>query len=243
MNVGLFAGTGFLDALEEAEKATPASLFGFARPREEALGRPHLPLGFQHACRSAFSALAARMPGNGVIAVVSPHRGEGRSHMAAGLAGVIAGDTGSQVLLVELDFEQPSLARLFRVSPLPGLADHLEGRGPLRVLGGAGQAIQLITAGGREGSVAALLHRAASLGIEQAVSANRWVVLDLPPLLDRPEAGILLSMADAFVLVGRYRQTLVSSLHRAARLLPERPAGFFMAANSSRVPVWLSRLL
>lgn len=243
MNARSSADVGFLDSLAEAEQSAPASVFGFARPREETLGRPGFPPEFQVACRAAFSALAARMPGNGVIAVVSPHRGEGRSSVAACLSGIIAGDTGSQVLLVELDFEQPSLARLFRVSPLPGLADHLEGRAQLRVLSGASPAIQLITAGGREGSVAALLHRAASLRIDQAVSADRWVVLDLPPLLDRPEAGILLSEADAFVLVGRYRQTPVSSLHRAARLLPERPTGFFMAANASRIPAWLSRLL
>ncbi len=243
MNLGLFAGSAFVSAVEEAIKPQPAGLFGFARPSEESLGRPRLPLDFQQACRTAFSALAARMPNNGVIAVVSPHRGDGRSSVAAGLTGVIAADTGSQVLLVELDFEQPSLARIFRVSPLPGLADHLEGRSSLRVLSGSGQGVQLITAGGREGSVAALLHRSAALGIERAVSSTRWVVLDLPPLLDLPEAGVLLSMADAFVLVGRYRRTLATSLHRVAKILPERPTGFFMAANSSRVPAWLSRLV
>lgn len=243
MSLEVVAGAAFERVLEDAARQEAKSLYGFAHPREETLRRARLPVEFQQACRAAFSALAARMRANGVIAVVSPHRGDGRSAVAAGLAGVIASDTGSQVLLVDLDFERPRLARFFGVSPQPGLADYLEGRAALRVVAGADQALQLITAGGREGSVASLLHKAATLGIQGAANEDRWVVLDVPPLLDQPEAGILLSIADAFLLVGRYRRTLASSLHRTAKLLPERPAGFFMSANSSRVPAWLRRLL
>lgn len=240
----MLAPGAFVRALEEAGKAPAASRFGFARPAEETLARPPLPYEFHDACRAAFSALAARMPGNGVIAVVSPHRGDGRSSLAAGLGWVIAHDTGSRVLLIDLDFERPSLARLFGANPTPGLADHLEDRAPLRVLtGGPGQGIQLIPAGGRDSSLAALLHKVASLGIGQAASESRWVLLDLPPLLDRPETGLLLSLADAFVVVGRYRQTPTSSVRRTAKLLPERPAGFFLAGDSSSVPAWLRKLI
>jgi Mrp family chromosome partitioning ATPase len=225
----------------------PVAIPGFVRQRHEILGRPPFDREFLGRCHDAFMGLLPRlaMPA-GILAVVSPHRGDGRSSVAAGLALAICGDTGSRLAIIDLDFERPSLARLFGTQDSRGLADYLEREDRLRVLPGqpAGR-LWLVPAGARRPESARLCHLVAG-GRLPAIFREQveWVVLDLPPLLDCPEAMLLADQADAYILVGRYQGTAVRALERAAALLPkDRPVGFVMTANASAVPAWLQRLI
>jgi hypothetical protein len=70
------------------------------------------------------------------------------------------------------------------------------------------------------------------------------VVLDLPPLLGHPETMTLVRSADWHLVVGRHRGTTFADLREVAGLLgDEKPAGFLLTGDSTRVPNWIRRLL
>jgi len=247
VEAGTQAASSWRGALEEAAAGARPLPGGYILKPRESLGQPvGLDRIFVERCRAAFSNLN-RMLSQGVIAVASPHRNEGRTSVAAGLALALAHDTERQVLLADLDLRHPGQGSLFDVPDGPGLSDYIEQDAVLRLVGGGpGRRLWLLTAGTTEpAQVVRLVHQLADgeffTGCRQAFP---WTVLDLPPLLETPEAAYLAGLADACLLVGRYRRTSIHALSRASALIPaERPTGFLMTANSSRVPSWINRLL
>jgi Mrp family chromosome partitioning ATPase len=233
---------GALEAAVAGARALPG---GYIVKPKESLGQPGLDRIFVDRCRAAFGNLN-RLLGAGVIAVVSPHRAEGRSSVAAGLALALAQDMERQVLLVDLDLRQPGQGLLFDVPDHPGLSEYMSDA-PLRLVGGGpGRRLWLLAAGATEPTeVARLTHQLARGEFFAACrQAFSWTVVDVPPLLETPEGAYLAGLADACLLVGRYRRTSIHALSRASALIPaERPTAFLMSGNSSRVPTWINRLL
>jgi Mrp family chromosome partitioning ATPase len=233
------------DALMVSSGET-SGLPGFAKKPHETLGRPKIDRTFVEHCRRAFLGLAPRLGERGVIAVVSPHRREGRSTVAAGLALSIATDTDQSVLLLDLDLEHPAQGGMFSITNSPGLSDYLQGHGVLRLVSGQpNRRLWLLPAGTDVADPARLLHQLS--GGDLLVACRErfdWIVVDLPPLVDHPEAAMFSAVADAHLLVGRYRASTISALRQAAALIPaDRPAGFLMTADHSRIPRWLRRIL
>jgi protein-tyrosine kinase len=62
----------------------------------------------------------------GLLAVMSPIKGDGKSTVAANLAAALALEYEQQVLLVDADLRSPSIHHFFGVSSTPGLADYLD---------------------------------------------------------------------------------------------------------------------
>jgi Mrp family chromosome partitioning ATPase len=109
---------------------------GFRRAPNEHLTPPLFDLDFTERCRIALGRLVATED-EGVIAVCSARRGEGRSTVAAAVAASLSQSrTDTRVLLLDLDFGHPTQAQLLSVPPAPGLADFVEGRERLRLVGG-----------------------------------------------------------------------------------------------------------
>jgi Mrp family chromosome partitioning ATPase len=151
------------------------------------------------------------------------------------------------VLLLDLDFARARQADLFATAPAPGLADYLEGREWLRaVRGGPGQQLWLIPAGNHLGDPLRLIQ---VITMDDLLSVFRerfqWIVLDLPPLLSNPEVAKLAGKVDWHVIVGRHRRTAVADLRLVRELLggDERPAGFLLTDDTTRVPEWIRRRL
>jgi protein-tyrosine kinase len=75
------------------------------------------------------SRLLDTFPSNGgvppTLLLTSARRGEGKTTVALAMARVMALATGEPILLVDVNFNNPSLAETFSVSPSPGLADAL----------------------------------------------------------------------------------------------------------------------
>lgn len=213
---------------------------------DEALELPSFGHAFLDRCRMPLGRLVG-LADEGVIAICSARRGEGRTSIAAALAILLArGHTGGRVLLLDLDFANASQANMHSVAPSPGLADYMEGRERLRVVaGGPDSRLCLITAGTHLGDPASLFH---TLAAESLLGAFRqrfeWLVIDLPPLLGNPEAAALAAQADWPVLVGRHRWTTVADVRAARELLgAEKTASFLMTGDRTRVPGWIRRLL
>jgi Mrp family chromosome partitioning ATPase len=197
----------------------------------EARGRIPYDWSFVDGCRQAFLSLSPRLGVGAVIAVVSPHRGEGRPAIGAGLALGIARYGEASVGLLDLDLDHPGQAQIFSVNPQPGLAEHLRERRRLRAVRISGRPRLWLLPAGTPRSDGTWLLRAPAIGPLLSACRERfgWTVVDLPPLLEPAGAGPLLGLADAYVLVGQHRKTTRASIEQAGRLLPaDRPAGFVM---------------
>jgi Mrp family chromosome partitioning ATPase len=191
-------------------------------------------------------ALERRPAGGGIISVVSPQRGDGRSTVAAGLALTLAHEGGGRVLLLDLDLERPAQAARFGVAPDPSVRDCLDAPRDLdAVTTLLAPRLWLVPAG--SGDPVASLGLLSAVGesgfLDDCRAAFTWTVVDLPPILDAPGVAPVAARSDECLLVGRYRTTRVEAMARAAALLPTPPLGCVMTAHSSPVPEWISRLV
>jgi capsular exopolysaccharide synthesis family protein len=63
--------------------------------------------------------------GGRLLAIMSPVKGDGKSTVAANLAGAIALGNEQQVLLIDADLRSPALHKFYNIKSTPGLADYL----------------------------------------------------------------------------------------------------------------------
>lgn len=228
------------------EPAADQQLQGFRRRPTESLNAPPLDPDFVERCRLAVAKLVAAED-EGTIGVSSSRRGEGRSSVAAATALALSRSRADgRVLLLDLDFGHAAQADLLSVAPSPGLADFLEGRERLRlVAGGPNRQLWHIPAGTHLGDRLRLFHVVAS---EEMLPVFRqrfqWVVVDLPPVLGHPETTPLLRQVDWQLIVGRHRRTTLADLREVAETVgDEKPTGFLLTGDSTRIPRWIRRLL
>jgi Mrp family chromosome partitioning ATPase len=231
------------------EPAADKQLQGFRRRPTESLNPPALDPDFVERCRLAVAKLVAAED-EGLIAVSSARRGEGRSSVAAATAlSLSRSRADGRVLLLDLDFGHAghaSQADLLSIAPSPGLADFLEGRERLRlVAGGPNRQLWHIPAGTHLGDRLRLFHVLASEAMLPVFRLKfQWVVVDLPPVLGHPETTPLLRQADWQLMVGRHRRTTLADLREVAETVgDEKPTGFLLTGDSTRIPRWIRRLL
>jgi Mrp family chromosome partitioning ATPase len=244
---GSTIGEALLEALTAAiEPAASQQLQGFRRRPTESLTPPALPPEFVERCRLALAKLVA-LEDEGIIAVCSARRGEGRSSVAAAIALALSKSrSDGRVLLLDLDFGHATQASLLSIGQSPGLADFLEGRERLRlVAGGPNRQLWHAPAGTHLGDRLRLFHMLAS---EEMLGLFRrrfqWVVVDLPPVLGHPETSPLLRQVDWHLVVGRHRRTTLADLREVDEALgDEKPCGFLLTGDSTRIPRWIRRLL
>ena len=225
----------------------PSDLQGFRRRPAESLDQPSLEPEFVERCRVALARLVA-LEDEGVIAVCSTKRGEGRSSVAAALALSLARSRPQgRVLLLDLDFGHARQAELLSVNLAPGLADFLEGRERrLRLIsGGPNGQLWLLPAGEHLGDRVRLFN---AFNADAMLSVLRerfqWIVVDLPPLVGHLEASPLARAVDWRVVVGRHRRTTLADLRECSELLGEDgPTGFLLTGDSTRIPGWIRRRL
>jgi Mrp family chromosome partitioning ATPase len=234
------------EALEATVEPDATELQGYRRRPRESLNQPPLAQEFVDRCRIALGRLIATED-EGVIAVCSARRGEGRSSVATGVAyGLSQSRSVGRVLLLDLDLGHSTQAETLSVAETPGLADFLEGRERLRlVAGGPHRQLWLAPAGKHLGDRVRLLHQVATESLVEVFREKfQWVVLDLPPFIGHPETTLLAHAADWHLVVGRHRGTTFADLRDVAGMLgDEKPAGFLLTGDSTRVPRWLRRLL
>jgi Mrp family chromosome partitioning ATPase len=245
------APTALAGSLREAlaaavEPSSDTQLQGYRRRPPESLNPPPLDPEFVERCRVALAKLVVAED-EGIIAVTSARRGEGRSSVAAALALALSRSRADRrVLLLDLDFGRATQAELLSIAPSPGLADFLEGRERLRlVAGGANRQLWHIPTGTYLGDRVRLYHVLAAEGLLPVFRQRfQWVVIDLPPVLGHPETTPLLSQADWQLVVGRHRRTTLADVREVAEILgDEKPRGFLLTGDSTRIPRWIRRLL
>lgn len=166
-----------------------------------------------------------RADGHTVLAVTSPRHIEGKSLTAVNLALSIAADYDSAVLLVDADLTGRGLQTLFGLGGARGLAEHLMHGVPISellvnpdlqrfVLLPAGQHAVLNSAELLATKAAQQLVREMKLRYQ-----DRYIIVDLPPLLDTADTLAFLPQADTTLVVVEEHTSSIRDMETMAELL------------------------
>lgn len=183
-----------------------------ALPRESGLGselvaawQPDSP-AVEH-LRSVRSQLMLRWFENdahpAALAIMSPHRGEGRSYIAANLA-VLFSQLGKRTLLIDADLRNPRLHRIFGIPGRVGLSSLLAGRsGPEAVVDIKGvPGLAVLPAGITPPNPQELLAREGLARLMASLRASFDVILvDTPAAAGTADAATVAARAGAALIV------------------------------------------
>ena len=156
-----------------------------------------------------------------VLLFASPLQGDEKTTTAAGYAVTLA-QLGLKVLLIDGDLRHGKVHEAFGVDRGPGLSDLLKEEptfeGTLRsVHVGSGQPLRYITSGEPpENPMGMLLESVLSELIAVAADEYDRVIVDSPPLMAFPDAGVISSCVDGVVLVARAGVTPFDALAESA---------------------------
>jgi protein-tyrosine kinase len=159
------------------------------------------------------------------LAITSPGPGEGKSLTTLNVAISMAMELDKTVLLVDADLRNPSLHRLLGLGKVPGLSDYLTTGTPLNELLIHPSIPRLVILPAGKGitnsSEMMSSQRMAKLVQELKVRyPSRYVLFDLPPLLNVADAAVFAPLVDAAIMVVEEGVTQGDAAKRAAALLP-----------------------
>lgn len=170
--------------------------------------------------RALRTQIVLRRPQNGqnVLAMISAHSGEGRSHTAANLA-IVFSQLGEHTLLVDADLRSPVQHKLFASQNSAGLSDWLVGRAGRDVITpvmGLNN-LFLLSAGTVPPNPLELLSRTklSELLIDLRAEYD-MVILDSPPADTYADAQAVAAHAGAAMLLTRKHRTEMREAHRIA---------------------------
>jgi exopolysaccharide/PEP-CTERM locus tyrosine autokinase len=160
------------------------------------------------------------------LAVTSPGPGEGKSLTTLNLAISMAMELDKTVLLVDADLRNPSLHRLLGLGKVAGLSDYLTSDVPLsELLVHPGIPRLVILPAGKSISNSTEMmgsQRMAKLVQEmKSRYPSRYVLFDLPPLLNVADAAVFVPFVEAAIMVVEEGVTQSEAARRAAMLLPQ----------------------
>ena len=154
-----------------------------------------------------------------IIAVVSPSSGEGRSQLAADLAGSFA-QLGQPTLLVDADLRRPSQHLLYGLDNDEGLANAIASGHAARMHPVGPGDLMLLTAGTSELNPAELLSSGA---FEQLLGgwSERFdhIIFDSPPAAEYPDALSLATLVGRILTLSRAQHTSLKATREMLRRL------------------------
>jgi len=161
------------------------------------------------------------------LAVLSPGRGEGRSHLAANLA-IVFSQLGERTLLIDADLRTPRQHQLFDLGRRAGLSDLLAGRAGLEAVAPipALRDLAVLPAGTLPPNPQELLGRPQFLTLLQSLGeAHDVIIFDTPAASHCADAHTVAVRAGAALLVARQGQTSLPKLAHLTQGLREFGVG------------------
>ena len=150
---------------------------------------------------------------------------EGKSLVAANLACALTQRSNQKTLLIDGDLRRPSVAKLFGLGKLPGMADWLQGeQGPMTSIYHLEEpGIWVLPAGNAPRNHLELMQSGRlSRLIEQLTGWFDWIVIDSPPVLPLADTSILMRQADGILLVTRQGVTEKDQLKRGLEAIDQK---------------------
>ena len=177
-----------------------------------------------------------------VFTVTSSRRGEGVSTVAANLAAALARSGDGRTILVDADYRNPTVDRLFNIPASGGMTDLLSNR-PVRIRPSPVPNLRLLLAGSSsgEGSVVFRPARYREL-IDYLRRRYRFIVVDSPAVGDATSGAQIAAMSDGVVFVVESGDVRWEVAQAAVRRLHEAKARVFGVVLNKRtfpVPGWI----
>jgi len=161
-----------------------------------------------------------------VVGISSPAGGDGKTVTAINLAGALAQDLRSRVLLLEADLRRPTVATYLGIGDAaPGLIQFIARpelglKDALTVLPGSN--FDVLVAGHPSSMpYEALKSPRVEELLQQARQCYDYVVVDTPPLVAAPEARVIEKLVDGLFVVVCAHRTLKRLFDEALRLADE----------------------
>jgi non-specific protein-tyrosine kinase len=176
----------------------------------------------------------AQEKGMKTIMITSAQSNEGKTLTAVNLSLTFAKAFGQTVLLVDGDLKQQSVHRLLGVEGKRGLADYLMDDMPLKdlIVWPGVDKFTLISGGRSIQDSTELLGSPKMKALVQEMKtryADRYVFFDVPPLLQRADAGAFAPFVDGIVMVVEEGKTSLQHVKQALELIPgEKFIGFVL---------------
>lgn len=181
---------------------------------------------FADAYRILSTQVLQRMEAQGwnALAITSPRSGEGKTLTAINLAIGLAMSIDRTVLLVDADLREPRLHSVLDLPEGPGLAEHLTSQVPIeQILVHSGFDRLVLFPGGKAlANSSEMLASSKMAALVQELKAryvSRYVIFDLPPLLNAADALAFSPLVDAVLLVVEDSKTQREDVARATQLL------------------------
>jgi capsular exopolysaccharide synthesis family protein len=158
------------------------------------------------------------------LGITSPAPDNGKTLTAINLGISLARKLDYTVMLIDVDFQRPSLHHYFGIHPKAGLSDHLAGDvklGDVLINPGIERLIILPECGAREGSSELLSSSRMERLIEEVKYRypSRLVLFDLPPVLVGDDVEAFSNLADATLLVVEEGRSTTEEVTRSVELL------------------------
>ena len=234
--------TGFRTA-EQVEEETGLSALGFiprAKDRATALMLNDRDMPFAEAVNTVRGALQmADVAGRPkVVLVTSALPDEGKTFFSVALARSVA-RAGGRSLLVDCDLRRPGVATTLGMVPQQGVAALVPGQGVAELVQrDEGTQLDVITAAGARENVQTIVSSDALRALVNEARAHYdIIVIDSPPVLAVVDSRVLSLMADAVVMVVRWRRTprmLVLQALKQLRVYGAKVAGVVVTQANLR---------
>lgn len=172
--------------------------------------------------------------------------GEGKSFMALMTASVLAHDSTEPVILVEANWEHPTMHEQLGLPAAPGLAEWLrqecdEDDARHQVA----ENLSVIVAGdGRNDAVKLLRLLRDRSAVDMISSTRALYVFDLPPIVTCSYGRMAASVVESVIVVVRAGITPEGMVAEACAQLKDLPVeGVMLNQVSSSIPQWMQRIL
>jgi Mrp family chromosome partitioning ATPase len=172
--------------------------------------------------------------------------GEGKTFLARLTAEVMAEDNGFPVVLLECNWENPTLSSAYDLTTGPGLSEWLLGRCELAAIRRQiTNSLTVIPAGNSSYNASQLLRIFQQRGVQSVLtSPNEVLIIDLPATVTTAYGPFAAQLADVLILVVRMGVTPEHFVTEACHSLKNLCVhGIVFNQVTSRIPRWLRRIL
>lgn len=194
----------------------------------------------------ACAQVALKLGGPGLtrLGVTSALRGEGRTTVALAMAALQTREFNRRALLIDADFDNPTLGEAFGLAGERGLAEVTTGELSIdTAVREVAEGIAFLPAGRATKHRSRMVRELFSTDLLDELSGLYEVaIVDLPPLLGTVDGPLLAAHFPNALLVVRAKVTPLSQVSDAIGMLKTPPYVLLNGVDSA-VPRWLSRLV
>ena len=194
-------------------------------------------------CLSAFFSEQAPVRSLGFTSSLG---GEGKSFLSIITAQALAEDSDRPVILVECNWDHPSLHKYFGIASTFGLAEWLRGECSEVVMRyEIDHNLTVIPAGKGKQDAVKLLRQIQQKGLLDLLAhSNELLILDLPPVVTTAYGAFAASLVESLVIVACAGQTHEALLAETLSRLEGLPVlGVVLNQIESRIPHWIQEMI